>query len=488
MALQKLALSEREERWDDAAKVYWGHKYDHLPPWSKNDVKLRKKQPMVQIRMTALAIDTGNNYLFGEEQSPSFSIDGDEQGTLELQELTKAAGISRHFKEMGRVGLLQGTTGLAFHKFDGGRWDSEMPKLQAADATFGTDDRARAIELGIDFDDLLELDERWRTVERPTFGRGKTREILHRRRWTPDEVVEYEPLPSEDVIDLLADDEELPWRVDEERSRRHELGFVPVEWIPNGEVQGDSDGRPIVTHTEWLIEDAVNYALSQALRGVEYNGEPWLAFLNTHMGDEAIKRGAGRTLEIKGSTNGAGADAKLLEMSGAGQQTAVQLIMLLRQAFFEVAQIVVHDPQKFGGALSGTALMRLLQPTIMLIKGLRPLYGKHISRLLRKMWVAENGGSLADAPDITAVWPDIVHPTDDERSARVMAVGDAHDRNYITYQTAVEQVAGMFGVENAGQYINDLRAENGQGGTATELDPEAPDDETAGDNDSPFEV
>jgi hypothetical protein len=475
-----LGYTQRSRRFNRASQYYWGKQYDHLDDW-QDDKPLEEKAPKVKMRLTKSAVDQVNAHLFGEGRKPSFEIEslpneasagdtddeaeegesdegGDESERLsELnQMLTKLEDDSRlraQLPELGRLGNLHGTVAVGFHLVDG-RFDIEV--LHAADAypTFGYDDRQRAAELGVDFDDLLELDEYWREVDESIDGRETYR--LHRRTWGPDRTVEYQPIELEGSE--IEDARELDWQVDEGRTVQHDLGFVPVEWIQNIPVAHDWDGRPAVDEAEFELEDEINYTLSQTGRGIRYNQEPQVVFTDVQGLDRGgpVQRGSKETIALESGMESS-ASAELLEMDGTGAERALAYVDKLRSFFREVTQTVQHDPEQFAGALSGTALKRLLRPLVALVGLERPQYGEALSRLLEKMLKAETG----TWHDVTVAWPEVVELTASEMAQVVKVARDALNAGIVTKRTAVQLIAPLVGIDDVDSYLETLEEEAG---------------------------
>jgi hypothetical protein len=102
--------------------------------------------------------------------------------------------------------------------------------------------------------------------------------------------------------------------IDDTRTVRHDLGFVPIVWIRN--LPGGPDGpdgidgactfRPAV---ETSIE--IDYQLSQARRGLKYSSDPMLLIREPAGPQGEVIRGGGNALIV--SEKG---DARLLEIGG----------------------------------------------------------------------------------------------------------------------------------------------------------------------------
>lgn len=471
-----LGYTQREKRFNRASLYYWGRQYEDLQPWTAANTKLRDKKPSVQVGLTRKAVNKVNAHLFGVDHLPSWKVErGSEDLDATIAETVRRSGLRRRYSELGRLGCLHGTVAVGFHVFED-RLDVEIIAAGTSEPTFGRDDRRRAMELGVDFDDLLELREFWRDTEEDEFG--DEHEYWHRRDWTTTETIEYAPIPGP-----INDPDDLEWVRDEDLTVEHNLGFVPAEWITPIEVAHDIDGAPIVDEPEFRLEDEVNYTLSQTGRGIRYNQEPTLVFLGVDAdSDSAIRRGANNTLKVQtdpAREGGQNADAKLMEMSGTGSAQAMEYVSQLRGLFNEIVQIVDHDPKQFAGALSGVALERLLYPMVMLVQNLRTDYEEKLGRLISKM--LEATGAIPDyrSIEVIASWPPVVEPTAQDLRDYAMAVVELYEMSIIDRKKVVEVLAPFLSVDDVDSFIAQVEvslAEEGttQTGGATEEIPPIP--------------
>jgi len=444
-----LGFTEREARFNRASAYYWGKQYEDLEPWDTPEKPLREKRPSIQIGLTRKAVNRINAHLFGEGHAPTWKSEQEDKDINEaLADVVSASGLRRRYLEIGRLGCLHGTVAVGFYVFDDGRIDTEIINAGKAEPKFGRDDRAMAIELGIAFDELLELIEYWRTFKDDE-ETGERVETWHRRDWTVNATIEYFP-----VAGPIS--EKVKWKEDAEATVTHGLGFVPAEWITPIDVAHDIDGAPLVEDVEFGLEDEVNYTLSQTGRGIRYNQEPTLLFVGVDpANDAAIRRGGNNTLLVQNDPGDASgkADAKLLEMNGTGSASAMDYTRMVRNLFNEIVQVVDHDPAQFIGAASGVALERLLYPMVLLVQNLRPGYEEGLGRLLLKMLRA-TGASKADDTRISAVWPPVVEPTAVDLREHSAAIVQLYELGLIDRQKAIEYLAPFLDIEDVGEFLD----------------------------------
>lgn len=476
---EKFGMTAREKRHNEALARYWGQQYAGLAPWNDNTKTADEKAPRLVWRIEALLVDTVNDYLFGEMRSPTFAVEGGTLSDAERAALTERiaaiyqqSGLREGLSEVGRLGLTCASVGVScYYARDegaaeaGGRHYAEVFATGAAIPTFGRDDRKAARAAGIDYDDLLRLDERWQSIK--TLPGGKEEMFYHRRLWLPDRTIEYVPVSEKAVKAALDAGADINWREDKKASAPpHNLGFVPVEWIPNGGfVVGEVDGFHLIDPADYALADAINQTFSQTDRAIKYNQDPWLAFLNADIEPDKLKKGGGRTLDVRANPASSGtADAKLLEMSGGGQTAALAFVQQARLMLTQVARVILHNPEQWSGALSGVALERLLAPMLTMVARLRAVYGARLARLMRKMVAAERGGMAAlGGAQVVAKWGPLIEPNDNDASLAIVNAISALDAGFITFERAVAHVAPYFGVESAQALIAELRAE-GTGG------------------------
>lgn len=472
-----LGFTKRSKAANEASAYYWKNQYEDLPDWH-DDGSLDEMAPKIQTGLVQQAVDQIVARLFGEGRSPKFKpsdsergVDSSEDGGEEdeeneerspaeraISDVVSRSKIKKRLTEIGRLGNLHGTVAVGFHIFRGGdRIDTEIINAPDSKVVFGRDDRSRAIELGIDFDDVLEIDELWRTVEERRGEENVHR--LHRRVWRPNETVEFEPIEltgtevgagNLDLDDFARDDG---------RTVEHGLGFVPAVWIKNLDVTNDVDGRPAVDDAAFSLVDEINYTLSQAGRGLRYNQEPQLVVTDAEESQymAAIKRSSKAVLQLSSETDKQ-ADAELLELEGTATKHSVSYAKSLRQYFREVTSTIRHDPEEFAGALSGVALERLMYPLVELVRFERPWYGAELKRLVEKMVRAVEGIDV----DAEVQWPPIVESTADDIQKLVTSVQLAEKAGFIDERRAIEVLAPVLGIEDPAAFHEKLKEERAQ--------------------------
>lgn len=483
-----IGKSVRSARFREESAYYWGEQYDHLPEAHTQEAagkSLREKKPATIARWTARTVNNVNSYLFGVSQIPNAKVTNlyDADGVPvpdaeltdaqrgEIEELNALIGSIRRrsrlnssLLELGRNGLLHGTVGLAAHSLpDSDRVWCEVLELADAYPKFASEDRELAEASDLRETDLIELDEYWVEFEEDIDGETKT--MLHRRFWDTEKTTVYVPidLDGKSPSDVTLSD--YAFTEDAEKTHTHELGFVPVVWIQNIRVTNDQDGAPLVLASERRLEDEVNFTLSQSGAGVRYNANPKMVLSNVSNMDTktTLQSGPGKSINLESWGSGPEAKAELLEMSGGGQQAVLAYVTALDKLYQQVTRSIEHDPEKAVGALSGTAIERLMQPLISLVGSLRDNYGAGIARWFEMQLYIEKGSWH----DVEIIWPSVIEPTFADLAPMANTLLSLHLEGLITLQTVIETLAPFFSIDDVTQYLDDLLNDAAAGGTAS---------------------
>lgn len=494
-----IGLSARSARFQRASDYYWGRQYDALPTHydpEARDLSLRERAPAVQVGLVPQTVDTVVGYLFGAARLPNFYVDslidestGDEvtvedgadeeeikRINADIAKIRRWSGLDKYLREIGRLGALHGSVGLAGHVLSGegeaGRSAIWCEVLELADAypKFGREDRAAALEAGLQEDDLIELDEFWAEVVEPETNDEETTYKIHRRLWTLTGLTEFEPHDAETLEDVNV--RALEWVEDVERSVTHDLNMIPVVWIKNRLIVNSLDGAPILVESDFLAEDEINYTLTQAGRGTRYNCEPQVVFkdcANVIFDDQEVARGSENSLKIESKASPAPeAKVELLEMNGAGIDRALAYSGQIRSGFGKKTRVVEHDPEKAVGALSGTAIERLMMPLLGLIDELRPAYAVGLARWFELMLKALNDG--ADYV-VKVEWPPVLQPTLEDLalvSGLISTLrGGMGGEALITRRQAVALLSSWTNVDDVDAALAQLEEEEASAGTMT---------------------
>jgi hypothetical protein len=329
----------------------------------------------------------------------------------------------------------------------------------------------------------------------------KTKQLEERQFWYRRDITDSEDIRFADA-EIVAG-KPVVWRV--LQAKKHGLGVCPVIWTPNlREDDGETDGCSLYEGLEKEF-DALNFALSQRHRGINYWGvpQPWE---NLGPGGEPAG-GTGRTALIPKDNGGARgyrstrsarparrvapnniwylevekAQIGLLETTGKAFEAATNHVLDVRARILEAIDVVLMDPATIAGKgdISAKALSYMYAPLLALVdelrecwwtKGLLPILGM----MLRIVAVLDGRGIripgveqvasickrfMLDGewvpPPLTPVWGDYFSPSNSEITEGVNTAVAAKGV-LISEKTAVRYVSSYFGVEDVDEELDEL--------------------------------
>lgn len=253
----------------------------------------------------------------------------------------------------------------------------------------------------------------------------------------------------------------LPWpvseertpEIDENRSVRHGLGFVPMVWIRNLPGGDASDGAcTFRAAVDTAIE--IDYQLSQAGRGLKYSSDPTLLIKEPAGTDNEIVKGAGNALVV--SEKG---DARLLEIGGTASAAVIEYVRCLREFALESVHGNRADASRLSAAASGRALELMNQGLIWLADNLRVSYGEGALLGLMRMVLrashryalrvlGETVPPLDQAARLSLKWPRWYPSTADDRQKDAISLATLAKAGQISRETAVAAIADAYDIED----------------------------------------
>lgn len=332
-------------------------------------VPLNQRRPSAPYRLPRTIVHAFTGLLFGHNRWPQ--IRSDDPQTQDFAEaLIKACGFRAKAVRLRNIGGSCGTAGMSWAFIDG------KPRVRVHSG--------RAVHV-IEWEDeeeqipahVVQLYMTSRQVVNERTRKLEQRAFWFRRDWTRDADVAFH-------LEPVTDKNPPVWRVDEERSFRHDDGFCHFVWvqnIPDDEPDG-VDGQP--DYAELYEQcNTIDVLNSVVVTGAQKNLDPTLVLKmeNEEIQGAIIKKGSDNALAV-----GPGGSADYLELSGAATNAGQGLVDKQREQVLEVAQCVVPDPDKVVAAgTSSVALKMIYAP--MLGKGeiLRDQYGPAIQRVLEQM-------------------------------------------------------------------------------------------------------
>lgn len=409
--------------------------YDHLPNAFYDEqsvngtlIPLTQRRPSSQYRLCAMVARQTARQLFAGRHQPKVRHP-DKATQRRIEEIVKETSLWRVMLEAATVGSV-GSVAVTFRVGNG------IPALRvwrpqwitpSFDPASGALVRLR-LHYTTTGAEILNLPSA-ATLPKP-------QDILPQanywfvRDYGPDAEVTYLPVRESDwnpAQGFIHDGEFEPWPGE---IYEHALGYVPGVWIRNlsggAEPDGESTFAPAIPNA---IE--IDYTLSQAGRGARYNSAPQLFIKGQILNfDNEVVRGP--SFYIHGAPdhrdeNGAmvgGADAKLLEVSGQGAKSALDIAEKLRDMALEQIAASRKNPDRMKGPLSGIAMQYLDEESDNLVMELRTSYGDQGALPLIRRLVSVMQPD-ADVSGLILQWPRLFQPTPDEILTLVTALRQA---------------------------------------------------------------
>ena len=443
----------RTRRLEVMARVLDGTLYDVLPYEFHEErdaggqyIPLRQRRPSVRYALARIVVEDSLSLVFSDGHFPTIdSVDA--RTRLVLGDVVREAGLNGVMQAAALAGSV-GSVAVWLRVLRGRVFFSVLPTLFL---TPEWDPQAP--------DTLLGVTEAYKVRGAALASRGysiadASAEYWFMRRWDDQAETWFVPWP---VAEPQAP------AVDEQRSVRHGLGFVPLVWIRNLPGGDDVDGactfRPAV---ETGIE--IDYQLSQAGRGLKYSSDPTLLIREPAAGDNEIIRGGGNALVV--SEKG---DAKLLEIGGTASAAVIDYVRTLREMALEGVHGNRARADRLNAAQSGRALEMMNQGLIWLADNLRVSYGDGLLRLARMVVLAsaryrltvlgEAVAPLDAGARLTLTWPRWYPPSAQDRQADAQTLAALVAAGLMSRRTALKSIADIYGIDDVGAELTAIARE-----------------------------
>jgi len=261
----------------------------------------------------------------------------------------------------------------------------------------------------------------------------------------------------------LCSDEEAAPVLDESKSTRHELGFVPIVWIKNLPGGKGCDGRcTFKSAIDIAIE--IDYQLSMAGRALKYSADPKLVIKNPANPNQAIE-GSGNALIVQ--TDGG---AELLEINGKAADAVIQYVRALRELGLETVRGNRVNVDKIAAAQSGRAMEIMNQALVWLADELRIGYGecglldllKMIVKASKKIKIQVDGSAIPELNEkekITLRWPDWYPPTADDKQKDASTIVTLSNNKLISKETGVKVISKDYDIEEVQKELQQIDAD-----------------------------
>lgn len=529
---EKIETTPRARSLGRLREYYEGKQYEHLPDfWTgkRGDgsvAPVRERAPCINYKLPKAIVQQTTRFTFGEGRFPRVSVEPvkpdqapgpglvlTEKEAGAIEELVTALINQMRLRSGARTALRSGLitgSGITVLSVQRGRFLLKHPRAEHCWPTFlpESNGEVESITWCYRFDKLVE--ERGELMQRPHF---------FRRDITTTETVVYQDAPIETG-------KSVRWVRDEEQTRAHGLGFCPVVWTRNlcEEFDGSMDGEAIYDGLFGEF-DALNLALSQRHRGINYWGspQPWETGVKDGEGPAAAARTAGTQRKRKDdggySAPAAGGEAAraisvdevwqyesheaevgLLETTGKAFEAASKHVKDIRSRILETCNVVMHDADQLTtrGDISGKALALLLAPLLGLVDELRDCWWPYgvrailemalrmvavlaptkaiflprvgeVAQILQRFLVQDEDRKLWCPPPLTPIWGRYFSPSEEELKATVETAIKAKDGGLITDKTAASYVADDFGVHNVEAELEEVE-EHGLEAAQEQLD------------------
>ncbi|MBU6498270.1 MAG: phage portal protein [Rhodospirillales bacterium] len=445
--------SPRTRRLDILRRVLEGTLYDVLPYEFHEErgacgeyIPLRQRRPSVRYPLARIVVDDSISLVFSDGHFPTIDC-ADRRVRAALADIGQESALNQVMMDAALRGAV-GSVAILFRVLRGRvfmrvmdtlyltpQWDPEAP------------------------DTLCCVTERYKVSGSVLLSQGYTvadpaLTYWFMRRWDSESETWFAPWP----VGRPGDGE-----IDEGRSVRHGLGFVPIVWIRNLPGGDDIDGAcTFRAAIETNIE--IDYQLSQAGRGLKYSSDPTLLIREPLGQDSEIVRGGGNALVV--SEKG---DAKLLEIGGTASAAVIEYVRTLREFALEGVHGNRASADRLTTAQSGRALEMMNQGLIWLADNLRVSYGTGLLQLARMIIRASNRFDLSTHGETIAPmdpglrlglqWPHwyAANAEDRERDARTLATL-ARSR-HVSRQTAVKAIADLYSIDDVSAELDRIEGE-----------------------------
>lgn len=518
--------TQRFKRLNKLDAYYAGEQYKGRPDFwtgTRNSgdkpAPLRERAPCVVYPLPKACVNQATRFTFGEGRFPhvkvqviaandaalaALAVSDEDAATLQaaVNGLIDQAQLRSMMRALLRKGL-SACTGVAVVTVRNGKFQIDTPHPKNCIPTFvdTATNEVGAMTIVYRFD--KEVEEELGSVKKIT-----TKQFWYRRDITATEYVVFKDA-------LIEEGKDVVWTRDDDATLDHDLGFCPVVWIPNlREADGDPDGCGLYEGLDDEF-DALNFALSQRHRGINYWGvpQPWEALAPEDKPPAATAQAArvpkGKESNGSGYSRGKTEPARatspdqiwsyqvsedrksppvgLLETTGKAFDAATKHVLDVRSRILEAIDVVLMDPATVAGKgdISAKALSYMYAPLLGLVDELRECWWTHgLQRILSMMLrIAKTLGAdglyvpgaaklitilgrfeidgMWFPPAMTPIWGDYFSPSNAEILAAVQTAAAAKGV-LVTQDTATRYVAPYFGVEDLDAELADLEGEQAE--------------------------
>ena len=433
---------------DILKRVLEGKLYDVLPYQFHEErgaggdyIPLRNRRPSVRYALCRVVVEDSIALLFSEGHFPTIDC-GEADIRSALADIANEARLNQVMTEAairGSIGsvalLLRVLRGRVFVSVLDTTYLTPSWSTDEPDALASVTERYKvtgSVLLASGYEDIADPDANYWFV----------------RSWDCDNEIWFIPAPVGDTAEPIVDDT---------RSVKHDLGFVPLVWIrnlPGLSATGSSDDGACTFRAAIETQIEIDYQLSQAGRGLKYSSDPTLLIKEPASTDGEIIKGAGNALVV--SEKG---DAKLLEIGGTASTAVMEYVRTLREFALESVHGNRANADRLSAAQSGRALELLNQGLIWLADNLRISYGEgallQLSRMILRaaqtyplIIMGRPAPPMSPTARLSLKWPRWYPPTADDRQKDAQTLSTLAAAGQISRETAVQSIADTYDIGN----------------------------------------
>jgi hypothetical protein len=449
---------------DIRKRVLNGTHYDVMPYHFHEErgaggeyIPLRSRRPSVRYALSRVVVEDSVALLFSEGHFPTIDC-GDQAVRSLLADVVKETRLNQVMIDAavkGSVGsiaiLMRVLAGRIFFDvldttFLTPVWDQQAPDTLASLTERYKVPGAALVSNGYDIDD-------------PAI------DYWFERNWDADVETWFLPTPVNSTA---------PGTVDETRTLRHGLGFVPIVWIrnlPGPSASGDPNDGACTFRAAIETQIEIDYQLSQAGRGLKYSSDPTLLIKEPATSDTEIVKGAGNALVV--SEKG---DAKLLEIGGTASAAVLDYVRTLREFALESVHGNRASADRLTAAQSGRALELMNQGLIWLADNLRVSYGEGALLALGRMVLraasryplrvmGEPVPKLDANVRLSLKWPRWYSLTADDRQKDAQTLATLVGSGQLSRETAVKVIADTYDIDDVSAELARIAADDAASGS-----------------------
>lgn len=275
---------------DQLERYVKGTQYEHLAPWTREDLPLFERAPNIQYPIVARSIDSNADLCLGEGHWPVITSNPGEDDTafderLGLSE-DESALLDRGVRAIAKNARLQSVsdellcdgqgkkTAVAVGCIRDGKLCVEAVAAKHCTPEFMPERPSEVAKLTIQYP---YIDEWFNAATKKWEARVK----IYRRVIDAQTDITYEPVVANETGE---DVNASVWR--EKTVINHCFGFCPVVWYPFMRKTCDANDIDGVAVHQYILDevDGLNYSLSMKHRAALYSGDPQVAEIGVEEG------------------------------------------------------------------------------------------------------------------------------------------------------------------------------------------------------------